>query len=372
MEAGSTTLPSGLSIDELLDWRPGLGVISVCVAVDPGDRGEGWLTELRNQLKSAVEAGDDGHERGRALAVAAQRVLDRFDEKELPSGRCQIGFCEVTGEDNARDIWTAAQLDGFRTSASYGERPRLTSLLKLLDEGAAIGALAVSAERVHLFESQLGALDLVHDWEAEMYMRDWRERKSQKPANLARTQGASASGRDQFDQRLEHNRARFLEETGKLADAEARRRGWGRLIAFGDPEQVRELSEGVQKGTELELAEEANVISEPRGKVLERVTAAVAEGNRRRERELIERAVEGSRTPDGHGALGLIDVQRALNEGRVEHLILDATAERRELADVEDEVVERALRTSAKVTPADDAAAERVREHGGVAAILRY
>ena len=56
----------------------------------------------------------------------------------------------------------------------------------------------------------------------------------------------------------------------------------------------------------------------------------------------------------------------------MEHLIFDADTENAELAEVEDEVVERALRTSAKVTPLEDGAAERVREHGGVAAILRY
>jgi Bacterial archaeo-eukaryotic release factor family 5 len=371
MEAATITLPSGLSIDELLDWRPQFGVITVCVAIDPADRGEGWLTELRKQLKAAVEDGDDGHDRGRALTATAQRILDRFEE-ELPSGRCQIGFCEASDERRARDLWTAAQMDGFRTIASYGERPRLTPLLKLLGECATVGAIAISSERVHLYQWELGALRLVHDWEAEMYMRDWRERKSQKPANLARTQGASASGRDQFDQRLEHNRARFLEETGRLADEEARKRDWRRLIAFGDPEHFREFSEGVQKGTELELAEETNVISEERGKLLERVNAAVAEANRRRELDLIGRAVEGARTPGGHGALGLIAVQRCLNEGRVEHLIFDADTEDPELADIEDEVVERALRTGARVTPVEDVAAERVREHGGVAAVLRY
>jgi Predicted RNA-binding proteins len=372
METGTTALPSGLSIDELLDWRPEYGVLTVCVGVDPGDRGEGWLVALRNELHLAVETGDDGHDRGRALTATAQRVLDRFDEEEFPSGRCQIGFCEATDARRPRDIWTAAQMDGFRTSASYGDRARLTPLLKLLDEGAAVGAIAISSERVHLFEWALGALDLVHDWEAEMFMRDWRERKSKKPANLARTQGASASGRDQFDQRLEHNRARFLEQTGRLADEEARKREWRRVIAFGDPEHFRELAEGIQKGTEVELAEEVNVISEERGKALERVNQAVGEGNRRREIELLERAVEGARTPAGHGALGLTDVQRALNEGRVEHLIFDADTQDPELADAEDEVVERALRASAKVTPFEDIPAERIREHGGVAAILRY
>lgn len=373
METATTALPSGLSVEELLDWRPDFGVVTVCVQVDPADRGEGWLIALRNELNAAVEAGDDGHDRGRALRATAQRIIDRFDEEELPSGRCQIGFCEAA-ERRARDIWTAAQLDGFSTSASYGDRPRLVPLLKMVDEGAAIGAVAISAERVHLYEWKLGALDLVHDWEAEMYIRDWRERKAQKPANLARTQGASASGHDQFDQRLEHNRARFLEEVGKLADDEARQRGWRRLVAFGDPEHFGELAERVQKGTELELAEEVNVISEERGKLLERVNEAVAKGNRRRELELIERAVEGARTPGGHGALGLIDVQRCLNEGRVEHLIFDADPEGQasDLADVEDEVVERALRTSANVTPVDGDAAEALQEHGGVAALLRY
>jgi Bacterial archaeo-eukaryotic release factor family 10 len=372
MEAGTTTLPSGLSLDELLDWRPNLGVLTVCVAIDPADRGEGWLTALRNELKAAVETGDDGHDLGRALRAAAERVLDRFEEEELPSGRCQLGFCEVTDERGARDIWTAAQMDGFRTSASYGDRPRLLPLLKLLDEGAAVGAVAVSSERVHLYEWKVGALELIQDWEAEMFMLDWRERKSQRPADPARTQGAKASGRDQFDQRLEHNRARFLEETGRLTAEEARNRGWRRLIAFGDPEHVREFDEGAKKGTALELAGDVDVINEERGRLIERVNSAIRAGNRRRELALIKQAEEATATPGGRGALGVIDVQRSLNEGRVQHLLIDAETENPELGELEDEIVERAFRTSARITPVEGEAAEALREHGGVAALLRY
>jgi stalled ribosome rescue protein Dom34 len=144
------------------------------------------------------------------------------------------------------------------------------------------------------------------------------------------------------------------------------------VIGFGDAEHLREFNEGTEKGTEVELAEALDVISEERGKVLERVNAAVADGNRRRELALIERAVEGARTPGGHGAIGVIDVQRCLNEGRVEHLLFDADTEAPELAELEDEIVERALRTSAVITPAEDEASEALREHGGVAAVLRY
>src|SRR5262249_7800165 len=242
----------------------------------------------------------------------------------------QIGFCEAV-EKRGRDIWLAAQVRGFRTRVAYEDRPGLTQLLKLLDEGAPIGVVAVSAERVDLYEWKLGELELLHDWEAEVYMLDCGEPKAGKPANLARTQGTSASGRDQFDQRLEHNRARFLEETGRLAAGEARERGWRRLISFGDPDHVKELNEGAEKGTTVELAEEANVISEERGKLLDRVDAAVASANRRRELELIDTAVEGAQTPGGHGALGLTDVQRCLNQARVERLIFDADTQDQEL-----------------------------------------
>jgi hypothetical protein len=371
METRANLAPTGVAIEDLLDWRPEHGVITVCVEMDPADRSEGWLIGLRNQLKEAVEGGDDAHARGRALRATAQRVLDRFEDEQLPSGRSQIGFCEAA-ERRSRDIWTSAQMAGFRTGVSYGDRARLTPLLELLDQGAQLGVVAVSAERVHLYEWKLGAFHLVHDWEAEMYMRDWRERKAQRPANRARTQGASASGRDQFDQRLEHNRARFLEETGRLVADEARSRVWRRVVAFGDPEHFRELNEGAEKGTAVELAEEVNVISEDRGRLLERVNAAVADGNRRRELALIQRVVDAAATPGGRGALGLIDVQRSLNEGRVEDLVFDADTENHELADLEDEIVERAVRTSARITPVEAEAAEALREHGGLAALLRY
>ena len=371
MEAAATLAPTGVAIEELLDWRPEHGVITVCVEIDPADRSEGWLIDLRKRIKAAVEAADDAHERGRALRATGQRVLERFEGEELPSGRFQFGLCEAA-ERRARDIWTSAQMTGFRTGVSYRDRPRLTPLLKLLDEGAPVGAVAVSAERVHLYEWKLGALDLIHDWEAEMYMLDWRERKAGKPSDLGHTQGAASSGRDQFDQRLEHNRARFLVETGRLSADETRNREWRRVIAFGDPEHVREFDEGAKKGTALELAGEVDLINEERGRLIERVNSAIRAGNRRRELALIERAVEATVTPAGRGALGVTDVQRSLNEGRVEHLLFDAEIEHPELADLEDELVERAIRTSAEITPVEGAAAEGLRPHGGVAALLRY
>ena len=86
MELATTADPTGVAIDELLDWRPEFGVITVCVEIDPGDRGEGWKIELRKQLKSAVEAGDDGHDRGRALSATTPARA-----RSVRRGRAAVG-----------------------------------------------------------------------------------------------------------------------------------------------------------------------------------------------------------------------------------------------------------------------------------------
>ena len=75
-------------------------------------------------------------------------------------------------------------------------------------------------------------------------------------------------------------------------------------------------------------------------------------------------------TDDQHGDAALMQIA----DGRVEHLLFDADTEAPELAELEDEIVERALRTSALITPVEDEAAEERRRTGkpvlGVAAIL--
>ena len=89
----------------------------------------------------------------------------------------------------------------------------------------------------------------------------------------------------------------------------------------------------------------------------------------------------------GRGSAGVDETSEALVEGRVEHLALAPNGEiserdfnplaRESIADAEgfdgsELLIELALRTSADVTPVTAAAADALREHGGVAALLRY
>src|SRR5947207_2880317 len=113
MEAGSRNgalrAPDERVIEQLLDWRPQLGVVSVFVAIDPADRGEPWRVVLRKRLAEIVEAEPDKHGRRPALAATAERIQRRFPGEAPPSGLFQIGFCEVAAKDG-RDIWMSAQM----------------------------------------------------------------------------------------------------------------------------------------------------------------------------------------------------------------------------------------------------------------------
>jgi Bacterial archaeo-eukaryotic release factor family 10 len=369
---GTLRMPDERTVERLLDWRPKQGVLSIYAAIDPADRREPWRVALRKQLEAVVEAEPDKHGRRPALAATAERVQRHFPEEVPPSGRCQIGFCEVEEKDG-RDIWIAAQMHRDETVVVDRDHPYLTPLLELLDEGASIGVLAVSAERVRLYEWTLGELADVDDWEAVLFMPDWRERKAQKSPDPARVQGASASGHDQFDQRLDANRERFLEQVGGLVAERADEQRWRLVLAFGNPTQVKQVSEGTRGRIEIELADDVNLISESdRGRLLDRVDRAVEEANRRRELELVEAALDAAHTPSGRGAVGVNEIERSLTEGRVRHLLMDIEQPDPDVAQVEDQLVEQALRTSADVTPVQGEAAELLREHGGVAALLRY
>jgi hypothetical protein len=369
---GAAGPPNERTIERLLDWRPELGVISVYLGIDPADRRESWRVALRDRLDQIVEAEPDKHGRRPALGATAARITSHFPDELPPSGRCQIGFCEVAPKDG-RDVWMAVQMPWEETVVVDRDRPYLTPLLELLDDGAPVGVIAVSAERVRLHEWALGNLTDVEDWEAVLFMPDWRERKAQSTPDPARVHGTSASGHDQFDQRLDANRVRFLQQVGGLVAEQAERRDWRRVLAFGEPHQVAQLKEGTRKRVEVEIADEVNLISESdRRRLLERVEAAVERANRRREMGLVRNALDAALTPAGRGALGLSDTERSLTEGRVRHLLMDADPPQRDLAEMEDQLVEAALRTSAQVTPVEGEAAEVLREHGGIAALLRY
>lgn len=343
---------------ELAAWRPQGGVVSVYLRIDPADRGEGWRIELRHAL--------DGVD-----SQAAERVLERFGENAgLPHGRTQVGFVELGGD--RREVWNGFQVDGQPTEVSQADRPCLAPLVKIVDDGWPLGIVLVALESVRVIEWGLGELDELAGWELELTSLDWRERKAQSRDAGTGTR-ASASGRDQYRQRLDHNRERFLKQAGGLIARRYGERPWRHVVVFGEGDRPRLLARGLGALAERVHEVDHDLIRAPLTRVGERLSEEVEHLNRAREEALVARLRESIGSGAG-AALGPEEVLDALSAGRVRQLLYDADREwkRRDGVALNELMIERALATSAKVTPVEGLAAQAMTEHDGAAAILRY
>jgi hypothetical protein len=368
---------------QLIEWRPDAGILSVYVNIDPGDRGQGWRIQLREQLRALTDETSPHAER-RAFEAAAGEVLERFPENGAPpDGRGHVGFIEPRPKKPA-SVWRSMQMGPRRTQALLAPRAHLRPLVELFVGGPHVGVVLVSAERVRLLEWSLGAIRPLDDWEITLFSLDWRERKAERsiPGTGSWT---SASGRDQFEQRLDANRQRFLHEVGALVRDEHTRRKWRYIIAFGGEEHPRELAAGVTGAADLLHVAPQDLVGAPEGQIADRVADEVDRINADAAAAAVNEVEEAIGAEPGT-ALGPQESLQALAEGRARHLIFDANRDYDGVAleaelgyddgtgglPVGERLVELAVSTRAEITPVYDEPAAKLEPHDGVAALLRY
>ncbi|HET7418001.1 MAG TPA: VLRF1 family aeRF1-type release factor [Solirubrobacterales bacterium] len=361
--------PTPEELRELSEWRPPLGVLSLYLGFDPADRGGAWRTELRNGLDAVLEARKEAeHDQRVALRATAKRVLERFEDGDLrPPPRGEAGFVEVAEKGGAERWFGTAAPPLADACVEFGADPMVAPLVALSRRGADRAVALLSSERVRLLRCSEGSLEEVEDWELSITSLDWRERKSQSTNNPARAQGVSASGHDQFGERLDHNRQRFLAECGGLAARRLEADGLEQLIVFAPPKDCESFKGGFGSGkATLALGGEQDLISTPTGQLNELVAAAIDRLDGERERALVERAM-GEAKGGSHGSAGIQETREALAEGRVDHLVFDGA-----IGEEAESLIRAALAGSAQVTVVRDELAEPLAEADGVAAILRY
>jgi hypothetical protein len=349
---------AGKLLDELAAWRPPGGVVSACVAIDPADRGEGWRIELRHQLEGLDEA-------------VAERVLQHFPENSpLPHGRTQLGFLEVGG--SGREIWRGFQIDPARTAVVHADRAWLAPLVGILERGGPVGIAVVSLERVRTFEWTLGEIEELDGWELEITSLDWRERKA-PGRNAAGGTGTSASGHDQYAERLDHNRERFLKQAGALVGSRHGDRGWRSLVVIGEADRPRLFAKGLSQISERVHEIPENLISASGAEIGARLDEELEHLNQSREEALMARLGEAIGSEVG-AALGPEEVLAAAQEGRARHVLFDGEREWELVGgvSVDELMIEAALATAAEVTPVSGLAAAALAAHHGAAALLRY
>ncbi|MGH3525192.1 MAG: hypothetical protein ACRDU4_20770, partial [Mycobacterium sp.] len=269
--------------------------------------------------------------------------------------------------------------------------PFIHPLLELLDEGRTAGVVLVSADEARLLEWRVGSLQL---------LRRMEQQHVEAPHERAGQIGGGPEGqfhtpmREQRQARERDRMQRFLDQVTKVAAELAGDRGWERILISGGERWTEPTVARFPQALRDKVFADARVLSGLDDVALAAaVTEWVHEQHTERETQLLGHVRDAAGS--GVAALGLSEVAAALNAGRVAHLVYDPNVRYRGTVGADgalyggDEVgpdghpgtpelrlserlVERALKTKARISPVEGAADGALRDAAGIAALLRW
>ncbi len=392
-----------MSIDQeiildLIDFRDDVGVLSVFVGITPdraADPKPSWPIVIRNELRDLRKRAkeDRSHEDWEAIGDRIDHLDRQLDQlfDFSAHGRGRALFAAVSSDQ----VWTVSIQVPFRDRVILDDNAYVRPLIAAYDEGRPAGIAVVHKGGVRLLEWRLGEAEELTKDAFTIGGRDWRKASGPAPAQPQDTRQGGQK-RDQFDNRVDENRLRFMRDRARDIAEIANSRGWDRLVVAGDPRLTKPFAEelnpaGGEQLTVTDLSWEDEAPNEIADQAWETLKTLRHERAVNLVQTAKDRALSG-----GAGALGLDDVLASLNEGRVERLVFNADVSlsgyrteagmlyadngRPDLDDdllIEEELlveraIERTLETGATVTPVQDDAAETLSEHGGIAALLRW
>lgn len=388
------------TIRELIGFSDAQGVLSFYAGHTPTQAADPQPTapiEIRNQLRALRQRLADGD---REIARAVEHRLGHLDgdldqllDPRAP-GRGRALFVGVASGETA----SVALPMPFRERVVLDDGAYVRPLVAALDEGRPAGIVVVSQRRARVLEWSLGEAEVVDEFTFELNDDVQSQDKSgPSPSGPGQTHRGHVD-RDRFEDRVDENRHRFLRQVADAVHQRAEAAAWDRVVLSASPklrDVTRELLVGSGQIARVLVAEPAWDDATPHDIALQ-AWDLLRSVHRDRERELVataeERALGG-----GAGALGLRQVCAALNEGRVAHLLYDqeldlggyVTDEGTLHPQVEglvaesdatfhhdtlfvERLLERAITTSAAVTPIAPEQAQPLAGHDGVAALLRW
>jgi hypothetical protein len=375
---------------QLIDQESEGPVLSVFCRTDPRDPANSsetpaWAIALKNGLThvAGFHEGDHGKEQSvRKLCAEAERRINGASAADR--GRSVALFLGGNGEV---DSFTTFQIPVRQDYVTVDSGPVVWPMLDVIDRGQRTGLVLLSGDRIRLLEWWDGRTRDLEESTFDLELGDWHQYRGP-----ARPQGTVAGGGvsnvSAYDDRVEVWRTRFVKAAAKAIAESANELGFDRLVAAAEGE----LGDGFNEALPAEMrsklattvhlnlidmsAAEAGAALDPHLRQAWRDEVAGDAG----------RALEKSKAGE-RGAAGADQVLLALNEGRVEHLILDpyletdqavlsddsrAAVEAAGEASVQEALVELALRSNARVSSASTEEAPALTEAGGVLALLRY
>jgi len=377
-------------LKELIDRDPNGAVLSIFCRTDPRDPANssetpGWQIALKNGIKQSVEYAEQNGERPEEIRKLGKKAENRITGLSASErGRSVALFMSTDGSlDHLHTFQIPVRDDLVRLDAGAVVWP----MVDVLDRGQRTGLVLMSHDRIRMLEWQDGHTEDLEYSVYDLELGDWRDYRGPAPANPARAQ-QSASHADSYSDRVEAWRTKFAKAAAAAIADSASDLGLERLVIAADGDLGKDFVEALPQQTRnLVVADvQLNLIDLSAAEAATHLDPILRDAWKEKVNRLAEEAVQRTEA-GGKGVTGPDQVLLALNEGRVEHLLLDPYLEidgrdlsegaRQAVTDTgevsfREAAVEMAIRTHAEVSSASVDEVPLLGEHGGILATLRY
>jgi peptide subunit release factor 1 (eRF1) len=338
-----------------------------------------FAAALENMLRS-IEARLDGNQL-KNFSADAERVR-RFVAELEPRAKGLILFCD----DSENFFWSQQIKASVRNIARWSDTPYLIPLIEILDEYERYGVVLTDKEHARLFTVFIGEIVEHYDAFAPASVKHFRTTGTDQWLSAQR-----------FQSNAEMHVHWHLKHVAKLLDKLVDRYGFHRLLLGGPVEATGALQHLLSKRARARVVERlALPVKASEQEVLE----AALQVESRVEREMEKQTVEQLIDANGHHPimLGLDDTLRALAEeriwrvyyadgfrprggqcvncgmlyGRTDGSCDYCGAAIKSVDDLLERMVERVLEQDGKIAEVAGEAALRLRQAGGIGAVLRF
>jgi peptide subunit release factor 1 (eRF1) len=338
-----------------------------------------FAAALENMLRS-IEARLDGNQL-KNFSADAERVR-RFVAELEPRAKGLILFCD----DSENFFWSQQIKASVRNIARWSDTPYLIPLIEILDEYERYGVVLTDKEHARLFTVFIGEIVEHYDAFAPASVKHFRTTGTDQWLSAQR-----------FQSNAEMHVHWHLKHVAELLDKLVDRYGFHRLLLGGPVEATGALQHLLSKRARARVVERlALPVKASEQEVLE----AALQVESRVEREMEKQTVEQLIDANGHHPimLGLDDTLRALAEeriwrvyyadgfrprggqcvncgmlyGRTDGSCDFCGAAIKSVDDLLERMVERVLEQDGKIAEVAGEAALRLRQAGGIGAVLRF
>lgn len=316
-----------------------------------------WRIFLKNALRE-IEANVPTEYAGawRAIRERVNPYLDMF----TPQSKSLVLFIS---EDDVQEHALAVPVEN---RYAFGQ-PLLTPMLWLEDEYEPYLVVLVDKEQARFLTAYLGGADQTLEMEIDLDEYDFGAKTRHPPVPFG-TSTQNGANRDTFDARMDEHRRRFMQSAVENLEQIVRDEQIERIVIGGDETLAHLMVSLMPEKLQGQVVTIVNIRAKaPTAEIVDRLQPEVIRYERDFETRLLDEVIDFAKS-GGRGALGRKDVMRALQENRVELLVVPYPLDDADMK----KLPELVARSGGSIELVYGEAADKLREEGGFAARLYY